>query len=515
MNPLIFQYGLSFVLGVLTSGNAWSTSMANHWFSVDKDGLSKLIEQQCKGRLIAELLQNALDENVTRVSIRLTPLKGRPLVELVVGDDSPDGFRNLDHAYTLFADSYKKADPTKRGRFNLGEKLVLALCRSAVISSTTGSVVFDESGHRRVKPRSKRERGSEFRATIRMTKAEFDEAITYLNGVLVPDNVIVTVNDQILAPHKPVHTFEATLDTEVAADNGILRCRSRKTTVELYPVKAGEIASIYELGLPVVETGDKWHVNVCQKVLLNLNRDNVRPAFLHRLRTIVFNEMHAHLSSDEANQTWVQEATSHEDCSATGIEKYLDLRFGQNRASFDPSDPEAGKQVVAHGGTLITGSMLNARQWAKAKQAHAIKASSYFFPSPKPYSDDPNAPPEEVLDSDRWTTGMRNIADYATFLAKELMGVALCVKITKAGGNFLACYGHGELTFNLATLGHKWFDQGPAEAVDELLIHEFGHEYSGDHLCSEYHEALCRIGAKLKNVALNQADQLTHFWKPN
>ena len=30
-----------------------------------------------------------------------------------------------------------------------------------------------------------------------------------------------------------------------------------------------------------------------------------------------------------------------------------------------------------------------------------------------------------------------------------------------------------------------------------LLIHEFGHESSGDHLSAQYHEALCRVGAKL------------------
>jgi hypothetical protein len=31
--------------------------------------------------------------------------------------------------------------------------------------------------------------------------------------------------------------------------------------------------------------------------------------------------------------------------------------------------------------------------------------------------------------------------------------------------------------------------------VDRLLLHEFSHEYSGDHLTEQYHEALCRLGA--------------------
>jgi len=51
--------------------------------------------------------------------------------------------------------------------------------------------------------------------------------------------------------------------------------------------------------------------------------------------------------------------------------------------------------------------------------------------------------------------------------------------------------------FNKLRLGAKWFEQGITEDVVRLLIHEYGHQYSPDHLSAEYHEALCRIGAKL------------------
>ena len=54
--------------------------------------------------------------------------------------------------------------------------------------------------------------------------------------------------------------------------------------------------------------------------------------------------------------------------------------------------------------------------------------------------------------------------------------------------NFAACYGTGRLDFNLLRLGHRWFEQGATEEVDRLLIHEFGHQFSGDHLSEEYHE---------------------------
>ena len=51
------------------------------------------------------------------------------------------------------------------------------------------------------------------------------------------------------------------------------------------------------------------------------------------------------------------------------------------------------------------------------------------------------------------------------------------------------------------------------EEVDRLLIHEFGHQYSGDHLSEDYHEALCRLGAGLKRLALEKPDELRRFMK--
>ncbi len=114
------------------------------WFDVSKAGLGKQAEEHGKGRLIGELVQNALDEpGVTQVAVSLALVPGRPLADLTVDDDAPEGFRDLSHAYTLFADSYKRGNPEQRGQFNLGEKMVLAVCESASISTTKGTVVFD------------------------------------------------------------------------------------------------------------------------------------------------------------------------------------------------------------------------------------------------------------------------------------------------------------------------------------------------------------------------------------
>src|SRR5262249_5390104 len=54
--------------------------MSKQWFDVDRVGLGRQAEEQGKGRLIGELVQNALDEEgVTRIDVTLALVPGRPL----------------------------------------------------------------------------------------------------------------------------------------------------------------------------------------------------------------------------------------------------------------------------------------------------------------------------------------------------------------------------------------------------------------------------------------------------
>ena len=485
--------------------------MTKNWFSVDKAGLGRQAEQHSKGRLIGELVQNALDEvGVTIINITLAEVPARPLADLTVEDDSPEGFKDLSHAYTLFANSYKRDNPEQRGQYNFGEKLVLAVCEGASISTTTGTVIFDPTEGRIEKPRQKRDRGSVFQGRIKLTREEQAEVSDYLRSLLLPDNVAVTFNGDRLLPRKPLRTFEASLETLVADDQGVMRPRVRKTQVGIYEAIPGEVPGLYEMSLPVVETGDKWHVNIHQKVPLNRDRDNVKPAFLQAVRVAVLKAAHDLLTSDdEATAGWVKLAGADARCSDDAIKHMIRLRFGEKVAAPDPSDSEAMKAFVAQGGVIVAG--LSKGEWANVKRAGAVLPAGKICPTAKPYSDDPNADPVNVISEEKWTDSIRNVVAYARFLAKELMGVQLTVAIVHTTNNFAACYGRGRLDFNLLRLGHKWFDQGPTEEVDRLLIHEFGHQYSGDHLSEDYHDALCRLGAGMKRLALAKPDELRRF----
>jgi len=320
--------------------------MTKNWFTVDKAGLGRQAEQHSNGRLIGELVQNALDEvGVTTINITLAQVPARPLADLTVEDDSPEGFKDLSHAYTLFANSYKRDNPEQRGQYNFGEKLVLAVCEGASISTTSGTVVFDPTEGRIEKPRQKRERGSVFQGRIKLTRDEYAEVCDYLRSLLLPDDVVVTFNGDRLLARKPLRTFEASLETLVADDQGVMRPRVRKAQVGIYEPLPGEIPGLYEMGLPVVETGDKWHVNIHQKVPLNRDRDNVRPAFLQAVRVAVLNAVHDLLTvDDEATAGWCKLAGADPRCTDYAIKHLVRLRFGEKVAAPDPSDTEAMKR---------------------------------------------------------------------------------------------------------------------------------------------------------------------------
>lgn len=476
------------------------------WFAVDKAGLGRQAEEQGKGRLVGELIQNALDEpGVTRIDVKLAqvPGPGQAHADLTVEDDSAEGFRDLTHAYTLFAPSLKRANPEQRGQFNLGEKLVLAVCESANISTTTGTVVFD-AAHGRIEKPERRDRGSVFRGRMNMTGQEYAQVCEYLRSLLLPDGITVTFNGDRLMPRQPIHTFDAKLETQVADEKGVMRPTIRKAQVSLYEPLPGEVPSLYEMGLPIVETADKWHVSVGQKIPLNRDRNNVKPAYLKAVRTLVLNAMHDRLSQDDANADWVRQASSDPACSPEAIKKVLGLRFGEKFAAFDPNDKEAGKNWVAQGGTLVYGPMLSPQEWKNAKEAGAIQPASKLCPTPKPYKKGAEGENVTIIAPENWSAGMKKVADFAVFLGRELMTVDVQVTFVHTTNNFLACYGPGDLHFNVFRLGYEWFEQGITEEVMTLLIHEYGHQFSSDHLSEEYHDALCKLGARLWRLALEK-----------
>lgn len=472
------------------------------WFKVDKGGLAKLLEMRGKEFAIYELLQNAWDTKCPTVTMSLKPVAGQPYADLWVWDDHPEGWKNLDHAYTLFAESDKKADPEKRGRFNLGEKLVLALCKEARIETTTGTVVFGPGGRRHLK--ACRKEGSSFEARIRMTREEYDQVVLAVRRLICPQGVETRFNGVLVGQCRPAKTISCTLPTEIADGDGIMRRVMRQTKVEVIEVLPGDQARLYEMNIPVVELpgGERYHVNVLQKVPLNSDRDNVTASYLQELRTLVLNSVYADLEPEDASAPWVRDGLSDEKITKDAAERIMTLRFSEKRVIADMNDPEGTKRAVSEGYTVIQPGSLSGGEWESVRRHSLALPAGKVTPTPRPFS--PDGKPLRLIPKEEWTPGMTRFAAYAEDLAHELMGRKLDVRFTAdRGWNFRAAYGAGVLTVSTVKLGRDWFDGGPSKETDELLIHEFGHEYSGDHLSHLYHAALCRLGASLASLAIS------------
>ncbi len=462
-------------------------------FEVSKEGLAKLLDRRGKEFIMYELMQNALDENSQAIDIGLHYERGKGRLFCI--DDNPEGFSDLSHAYTLFAESNKKSDPTKRGRFNLGEKLVIAVADSLTIRTTKGTVYFTAQGRRHsdVKQAS----GTTVEAVLSVSQRDVDTMILAARKVIVPEGKSVMVNGVLIRPRTPFVTFTDTLPTEIADADGYLKPTSRKTEIRVYEPLDGETPTLYEMGIPVVETGDAWHVDIQQKVPLNADRDNVRPAYLQRVRALVANATAERMSPEVATQRWVGEALANDAISSEAVNEIITARFGEKRVIADPSDPEGTKRAVAEGYTVIPPRAFSKEQWANIRTAGAALPAGQVTPSPKPYEENGREP--NVIERAKWTPAVLNFERLALDVAKVTLSRRIELKVVgETTWPFAATYGpSGELTVNFNRLGREWFNPGNQQAHIELLLHEFSHETVSDHLSSQFADTVARLGARL------------------
>jgi len=462
-----------------------------NWFEIDKKGLAQILARKGKEFAVFELVQNAWDEaGVTQVEVALGPDSPR-YVKLVVRDNSPNGFSKLTDAYTLFAPSNKKANPEQRGRFNLGEKLVLAISREARIATTTGTVIFNDNGRRMS---NQTVAGSEITAVFRMTQDETTKAANACLRLIPPQHILTSINGSPITAPSRTHSFEASLITEISNLDGELTKATRKTVVEVYNADADHAAAIYEMGIPVCEIEGKYVFNVMQKVPLTLDREEVLPQFRKQLSVAVLNEMASVVDTEDVNTGWATEAITSPDAKPEALNAYMTQKFGEKRVAYDPSDPESNHAAAAAGYTVITGGQLSGAAWANVKAAGAVLPAGQVLPTPNPFS--PNGKPMPVA---KMTERIRAVGEYTKEFAKVVCGINITVDFRVAmTGNFAACYGDRQLTFNVGRLGYAWFDlDWNHVAIDDLIIHELGHEYCASHLDKKYNDAISNIGAKL------------------
>jgi len=477
--------------------------MKNSWFEIDKKGLQQIQNDKNKFFIIKELVSNSFDEDINRCVLTLDFDKDKELFVNVL-DDSKDGFKDLKDSYTMFAPSYKKGIATKRGRFNVGEKFALSMFRTACITSTTGRVTFLEDGTRK-KTYTKIDKGTLFMGKLpKINKSQYEDLINQSQNIIPPKDVEFLVNGKVIDRLPTYKSFIEELPSITKDDEGNLVKTKRKTEIELF--KTDE-HFIYEMGIPVVSTDIGFSINVNQKIPLSKDRDNVSPSYLKKLKTYILNHTSSDLSEEETKSSWVQEALENADTHA--VKNVIDVRYGDDAVVFDVTDHEANKKAFADDKNVITGGSFNSQVWDNIRRTRDdyedfAKPSGSIGKYASPNMS--GTRPAELLDKSKITKEMKQVISLAKKLHKQLFNQELNVEIFNEkglGGNrLLATYCKGysgsDLSFYYKTLGKDWFNlQNNKVKIIELIIHEFGHFYSGDHLSERYYDGLCEIGAKL------------------
>src|SRR5207253_11037231 len=107
--------------------------------------------------------------------------------------------------------------------------------------------------------RSRQSVGSRIECLLRMTPDEYSTIEAQVRKLIPPERITTVFNGTPLEPRLPVEQFSATLQTEVANKDGFLRRVNRETIIRVFTVLPGESGTLYEMGIPVVETRDKGH----------------------------------------------------------------------------------------------------------------------------------------------------------------------------------------------------------------------------------------------------------------
>jgi len=454
----------------------------NSWFEVSKDGLAQLQKGKSKTFIINELIQNAFDEDITICKVDIGFYKGH--LNIKVYDDSPHGFRHLSHSYTLYADTYKRKDPKKRGRFNLGEKQVLSICKRAEVQTTTGTVIFDETG-RHEKP-EKTKKGSLVEISLDATEDEFNELLNHTKLLLVPESIKFVVNDKVIKSKPVFKSFDCSLLTEVL-EQDVMRHRWRKTQINLIEHN-NDTSYIYEMGIPIVKTDCPWHIDVQQKIQLNIDRDNIQQSYLQDLYSEVLNNTYDDI--EEPSAIWVRTGMKDERIKKETVQGIINKRFGDKVASVNPFDDNANDEAVAHGYNVIRGSQMSKEEWNQVKKYDIIPSTSAKFGASGLASEKVITPNDNQL----------KFAEFSQKVAKDFFGINIKVDFVRSNIAASAFYGGRELTYNLAKLP-KYFFHDLTEANIALLVHELGHE-KGNHTEHNYHNCITQLTGWLVMKAL-------------
>jgi len=235
-----------------------------------------------------------------------------------------------------------------------------------------------------------------------------------------------------------------------------------------------------------------FDINVNQRVPLSIDRDNVPASYLKAIFAEVLNITYTDIIEENSSENWVLEATSDKRVNSEAVRHVIEKRFGDKIVIANPFDRDSIDKAISNGYRVIRGSELSKEQWENIHKAEAVKTSTDLFgsrfTSSKSYEPDEN---------------MVRVADLAKKIANRFLGLTIGVSFASWEGGVSAQFGDDHLTFNVKSLGKKFFNPAVNEKTIDLIVHEISHS-AGGHTEMSYHKAITRLAGELTMLALKE-----------
>lgn len=331
-----------------------------------------------------------------------------------------------------------------------------------------------------------------------------------MQRMISPNWIGVVAGKMIYSVHY-LNVFETVLPTEVAEFEGLSYESTRSTIVNI--LDNGGIPYIYELGQPICPSYFPWSVDIRQRVLATSTRDELTPEYRKALTIAILNEMH-HEVHRMTNSLILQEALANPGLGEAAVNSIVTQHHGEQRVLFDPYDQEANNRAAACGYTIVRAGAYTPEQWTNIARAKAIVRSSELFPTEPSYIE--GETPHVILEGS-WTCGMAQVVAFSKEAGRKLLGKEVQLTLEdEPQKSYVANYtpSSGHLVLNVPRLGRQWFDMiGNLQNIVDLLIHEFAHEYSINHLSTVYYDALTRLGGQFTYWALVEPEMFQKYMK--
>ena len=282
--------------------------------------------------------------------VSVTPGPTPGTTQLQVEDDGP-GFSDPSHAYTLMAPTAKRSDPTKRGRFNIGEKEIISLSIWATVETKGTTISFPAEGGRIIAENA-RTVGTCITMLMPWNDQQADELIEMLSHFR-PTTCALTINGAAIPKRDPIAQHSTILPSVLQSGPGQpLRATKRRTNIDILEPHDPEGPWLYELGIPIQQIEIPYDIDIHQKVPMPPNRDTVGQAYLQDLAAEVLNAIHSLMEPPNFSNTWVRTGIEDDRATPTAIITATEHRYGPKIAMWS-SDTDANMTAAENGYQII------------------------------------------------------------------------------------------------------------------------------------------------------------------